>query len=51
MKRWSVFCATFGDINISQLSESIEKSLAAMTKLADSANLEKIGAQANALLS
>jgi len=39
------------DINISQLSESIEKSLAAMTKLADSANLEKIGSQANALLS
>lgn len=40
-----------GDINISQLSESVEKSLAAMTKLADSANLEKIGGQANALLS
>jgi phospholipid/cholesterol/gamma-HCH transport system substrate-binding protein/paraquat-inducible protein B len=40
-----------GDINISQLSESIEKSLAAMTKLADSANLETIGMQANALLS
>ncbi len=40
-----------GDINISQLSESIEKSLAAMTRLADSANLEKIGSQANALLS
>ncbi len=39
-----------GDINISQLSESVEKSLAAMTKLADSANLEKIGGQANALL-
>jgi phospholipid/cholesterol/gamma-HCH transport system substrate-binding protein len=40
-----------GDINISQLSDSIEKSLAAMTKLADSANVEKIGMQANALLS
>jgi uncharacterized coiled-coil protein SlyX len=40
-----------GDINISQLSESVEKSLAAMTKLADSANLENIGVQANALLS
>ena len=39
-----------GDINISRLSESVEKSLAAMTKLADSANLEKIGGQANALL-
>lgn len=39
-----------GDVNISQLSESIEKSLVAMTKLADSANLEKIGMQANALL-
>jgi phospholipid/cholesterol/gamma-HCH transport system substrate-binding protein/paraquat-inducible protein B len=39
-----------GDINISQLSDSIEKSLAAMTKLADNANLEKIGTQANALL-
>jgi len=40
-----------GDINISQLSESIEKSLTAMTKIADSANLERIGVQANALLS
>ena len=40
-----------GDIDISQLSESIEKSLAAMTQLAESANLEKIGVQANALLS
>ena len=39
-----------GDINISRLSESIEKSLAAMTKLADSANFEKIGDQTNALL-
>lgn len=39
-----------GDINISSLSESVEKSLAAMTKLADSANLEKIGDQTNALL-
>ena len=40
----------FGDINLSQLTESIEKSLAAMTKMAESANLEKIGAQANSLL-
>lgn len=40
-----------GDINIAELSESIEKSLLAMTKLADSANLEQIGVQANALLS
>jgi phospholipid/cholesterol/gamma-HCH transport system substrate-binding protein/paraquat-inducible protein B len=40
-----------GDIDISRLSETIEKSLAAMTKLADSANLEKIGAQVSALLS
>ena len=39
-----------GDINISRLSEGIEKSLDAMTKVADSANLEKIGDQANALL-
>ena len=39
-----------GDVDISRLSESVEKSLAAMTKLADSANLEKIGAQSNALL-
>lgn len=43
--------SNIGDINIPQLSESIEKSLAAMTKVADSANLEKIGSQANALLS
>ena len=40
----------FGDINLSQLTESIEKSLAAMTKMAESANLEKIGSQANSLL-
>jgi phospholipid/cholesterol/gamma-HCH transport system substrate-binding protein len=39
-----------GDIDISRLSESVEKSLAAMTKLADSANLEKIGGQTGALL-
>lgn len=43
--------SNIGDIDIPQLSESIEKSLAAMTKVADSANLEKIGSQANALLS
>ena len=41
----------FADINIPQITGSIEKSLAAMTKLADSANLEKIGDQTNALLS
>jgi len=40
----------FGDINIPQLTGSIEKSLGAMTKLAESANLEKIGTQANTLL-
>jgi phospholipid/cholesterol/gamma-HCH transport system substrate-binding protein/paraquat-inducible protein B len=39
-----------GDIDISQLTQSMEKSLAAMTKLAESANLEKIGTQTNALL-
>ena len=39
-----------GDINISELSESVQKSLDAMTKVADTANLEKIGAQASALL-
>jgi phospholipid/cholesterol/gamma-HCH transport system substrate-binding protein len=40
----------FGDINIPQITGSIEKSLGAMTKLAESANLEKIGVQANSLL-
>jgi phospholipid/cholesterol/gamma-HCH transport system substrate-binding protein/paraquat-inducible protein B len=40
----------FADINIPQITGSIEKSLGAMTKLAESANLEKIGAQANSLL-
>src|SRR5262245_16110642 len=40
----------FGDINIPQITGGIEKSLAAITKLAESANLEKIGQQANALL-
>jgi phospholipid/cholesterol/gamma-HCH transport system substrate-binding protein/paraquat-inducible protein B len=40
----------FSDINIPQLTGSIEKSLGAMTKLAESANLEKIGTQANSLL-
>lgn len=39
-----------GDINISKLSEGVEKSLLAMTKLAEGANLEKIGAQTNSLL-
>ena len=40
-----------GDVDISQLTQSMEKSLAAMTKLAESANLDKIGGQATALLS
>ena len=40
----------FGDIDISALTQSMEKSLAAMTKLAESANLEKIGGQTNSLL-
>ena len=39
-----------GDIDMSRLSQSVEKSLDAMTKVAESANLEKIGGQANALL-
>jgi phospholipid/cholesterol/gamma-HCH transport system substrate-binding protein len=38
------------EINIPQLTASVEKSLMAMTKLAEGANLEKIGVQANALL-
>jgi phospholipid/cholesterol/gamma-HCH transport system substrate-binding protein len=38
------------DINIPQITASIEKSLSAMTKLAGNANLDKIGQQANALL-
>jgi phospholipid/cholesterol/gamma-HCH transport system substrate-binding protein/paraquat-inducible protein B len=40
----------FADINIPQITGSIEKSLGAMTRLAESAHLEKIGSQANALL-
>jgi phospholipid/cholesterol/gamma-HCH transport system substrate-binding protein/paraquat-inducible protein B len=40
----------FSDIDIAQLSQTINKSLEAMTKLAENANLDKIGAQANALL-
>jgi phospholipid/cholesterol/gamma-HCH transport system substrate-binding protein/paraquat-inducible protein B len=38
------------EINIPQLTASVEKSLVAMTKLAEGANLEKIGVQADALL-
>jgi ABC-type transporter Mla subunit MlaD len=41
----------FEDLNIPQLTASVEKSLSAMTKLAEGANLEQIGRQANALLS
>jgi phospholipid/cholesterol/gamma-HCH transport system substrate-binding protein len=40
----------FSDIDIAQLSQTIDKSLEAMTKLAENANLDKIGGQANALL-
>jgi phospholipid/cholesterol/gamma-HCH transport system substrate-binding protein len=40
----------FEQLDIPQLTSSIEKSLAAITKLAEGANVEKIGAQANALL-
>lgn len=39
-----------GDIDISQLTQSMEKSLAAMTKLAEGAKVDKIGGQANDLL-
>ena len=38
------------EINIPQLTASVEKSLTAMTKLAEAANLEGIASQANALL-
>ena len=38
------------DINIPQITASIEKSLAAMTKLAETANLDKVGVQVTALL-
>ena len=41
----------FSDIDIAQLSQTIDKSIVAITKLAENANLDKIGAQANALLS
>jgi len=40
----------FEQLDIPQLTSSIEKSLAAITKLAEGANVEKIGAQANVLL-
>jgi phospholipid/cholesterol/gamma-HCH transport system substrate-binding protein/paraquat-inducible protein B len=39
-----------GDIDISQLTESVQKSLDAMTKVAATADFEKVGAQANELL-
>lgn len=39
------------DINIPHITASIEKSLSAMTKLTESANLDKIGTQVTALLS
>jgi phospholipid/cholesterol/gamma-HCH transport system substrate-binding protein len=40
----------FGDIDISQLTQSMEKSLAAITKLVETAKVDKIGAQASDLL-
>jgi phospholipid/cholesterol/gamma-HCH transport system substrate-binding protein/paraquat-inducible protein B len=40
----------FSDIDISQLTQSLDKSLVAMSKLAESANLDKIGGQASGLL-
>ena len=40
----------FSDIDIAQLSQTIDKSIVAITKLAENANLDKIGAQTNALL-
>jgi ABC-type transporter Mla subunit MlaD len=39
------------ELDIPQLTASVEKSLTAMTKLAEGANLQEIGRQANALLS
>jgi phospholipid/cholesterol/gamma-HCH transport system substrate-binding protein len=41
----------FEELDIPQLTASVEKSLTAMTKLAEGANLQEIGRQANALLS
>jgi phospholipid/cholesterol/gamma-HCH transport system substrate-binding protein len=38
------------EINVPQITASIERSLTAMTQLANSANLDKIGVQASALL-
>jgi len=41
---------SFSDVDVSELAQSLDKSLVAMTKLAESANLDKIGGQANSLL-
>ena len=38
------------EVNVGRISEGLEKSLSAMTKVAESANLEKIAEQANILL-
>jgi phospholipid/cholesterol/gamma-HCH transport system substrate-binding protein/paraquat-inducible protein B len=40
----------FEQLDIPRLTTSLDRSLAAMTKLAEGANVEKIGAQANAFL-
>jgi phospholipid/cholesterol/gamma-HCH transport system substrate-binding protein/paraquat-inducible protein B len=40
----------FEQLDIPRLMSSVDKSLAAITKMAEGANVEKIGAQANALL-
>jgi phospholipid/cholesterol/gamma-HCH transport system substrate-binding protein len=40
----------FEQIDIPRLMSSVDRSLAAITKMAEGANVEKIGAQANALL-
>jgi len=41
----------FEQIDIPRLMSSVDRSLAAITKMAEGANVEKVGAQANALLS
>ena len=40
----------FEQLDIPRLMSSVDKSLAAITKMAEGANVERIGAQANALL-
>jgi phospholipid/cholesterol/gamma-HCH transport system substrate-binding protein/paraquat-inducible protein B len=51
VSRWKKFCRGIESVDLGHLVDGIEKSLTTITKVAEGANLEKLGREANAFLS